>query len=221
MISNLLFLTAMFVTIGIQEQPSERGTCVLQQTRSFHQTPKWIRPRVNGADSAQVYSGQYGKMYRYAHYCVFINDTGQDGAECTIIFKSERFTDEDSVVLLKGDSSVFTFDYFGIWFLAMKEHDLLIDEGTGPGPRGLVIYDLAKSDTVLSTDYCDDLPVYIDHTSRLIFWNATWTATRATCPDYDKIEKEGLEPIMVEKCSFDLLGSSLKRLHEVRCVATQ
>ncbi len=222
MIINLLYLAAIFTTFGNQSPPGDLRAFVLQQTRTFHQTQKWVFPGIGGADSAQVYSGQDGKIYRYTHYCVLINDTGRDGAESTIIFHNERQAGEDSVVLLKGDTSVFAFDYFGIWFLAVKGHDLFIDEGCCPGPRGLVIYDLANRDTVLSTDYYnDDLPMYIDRRSRLIFWNPTWTATRATCPDYDKIEKEGLTPIIVEKCSFDLSENSLKRLHEIRCVATQ
>ena len=76
-----------------------------------------------------------------------------------------------------------------MYFKGLEGNFLIIDQGTSPGPRGIIIYDLNAKKQVLSDSYSQPL----DITSTAVgYWNPTaQKVTVQNCPDSVKWTQEG------------------------------
>lgn len=216
-----ILLNLIVVIVIVESSPLAKSEWIElgQKTIVFHETSKWIHLGVEGTDSAQVYSSPSGKVCRYAEYCVFLKDKGVGEAKATLIFAKKHGVGEDSLCFSTSDSTIFSLNSFGLRFFGIKDNYLFIDMGTAPWPRGLVIYDLAKRDTVLHTKYSE--PIFIDSTSTLSYWMPIGLATKKTCTDFDKIENADLVPSIEQRCLFKLSTRLTTMLNEKRCVGYQ
>jgi len=75
------------------------------------------------------------------------------------------------------------------YFLGLQDSLLILDSGTAPEPRGLVIWDLQKRQKVFTGSYAK--PVGIDE-SGITFWQQSGEATDANCPQAAGWRAQGL-----------------------------
>jgi len=106
-----------------------------------------------------------------------------------------------------------------MFFKGISGNFLIIDQGTAPDPRGLIIYDLNAKKEVLSDKYSSPL----DITSTAVsYWNPTsQKVTVQNCPDSVTWEKQGLGAEIEAYVSFDLTTLTKKDLGQTRCKVTQ
>jgi hypothetical protein len=113
------------------------------------------------------------------------------------------------------------------YYLGLTGDFLLLDSGTGPPPRGLIIYDLAKRKKVFTDSY--DLfydrpsftPLIIQDAS-LIYWSPKdEEVTAQNCPEKAEYESGGLGTIIEAKVELYLSTLSKQELGEYRCSPTQ
>lgn len=109
-----------------------------------------------------------------------------------------------------------TADYFeGIY-----EHYLFIDQGTGPDPRGLIIYNLYTKKIVFDSEYSS--PEFIDAKRILSFWiTCEIPATEKNCSRYSEIRSYGLGMAIEKKVLLNLSDLSLSETGETRCSSRQ
>ena len=110
-------------------------------------------------------------------------------------------------------------DEFADYVLALENNLLILDEGTGPSPRGLVIYNLDTSKKVYTGIY--STPIDIENNS-IYYWSGTKTpVTTENCPDSKEWEKDGLGSAIEEYVSLDLTTLTETKLGQFRCSARQ
>jgi hypothetical protein len=106
------------------------------------------------------------------------------------------------------------------FLFGLAENYLLIDSGTGPGPRGLDVYALDKNgERVYSDTYMR--PVSIDGTV-IDYWTTTdITASAENCEQFKDWRQGGLGAGIDEKVSIDLATLEFTQFGELRCTARQ
>lgn len=106
-----------------------------------------------------------------------------------------------------------------MFFKGLEKNYLIIDEGTAPPPRGLVIYDLNAKKEVLSDSYSPPLDIT---NNAVAYWNPiNQKVTAENCPDSLKWLQEGLGAGMESHVSFDLATLTKKDLGQIRCQPRQ
>jgi len=106
-------------------------------------------------------------------------------------------------------------------FIGKFARFLIIDQGTGPEPRGLVLLDFAARKSVYDDLYDNPLEV---KGGVLRYWRPTEIkATKENCPKYDEWVAEGLPPIIERQVEVDLRLSTPTRIEskKLRCRPTQ
>ena len=110
------------------------------------------------------------------------------------------------------------------YFLALENDFLILDSGTGPSPRGLIVYDLTKRSKVFSDMYVrvdSTNPVSV-HDNEIEYWAKTSEEVTAdNCPELAMHEKDGLGSVIASHTRLNLLGMTKEELGERRCVAVQ
>lgn len=105
------------------------------------------------------------------------------------------------------------------YFLALTDNFLVLDIGTGPEPRGLIVYDLNTSRQVFTDQYSDLMSVTNDN---LNYWDSTsQLATVDNCPELNEYLSGGLGATIETKVSLNLNTLLKKELGELRCVPRQ
>jgi hypothetical protein len=105
------------------------------------------------------------------------------------------------------------------YFLALTGHYLVLDEGTGPDPRGLIVYDLNAKEKVYSGQYAKPFSAEGD---KLTFWLPTTDVPTAdNCPDLAQYTQNGLGAIIEAQTTLDLSTLSKVSLGEMRCEPMQ
>lgn len=110
------------------------------------------------------------------------------------------------------------------FYLGLTGDFLLLDSGTGPGIRGLIIYDLSKREKVFTDGY-ESYPyqsaVTIQENS-LIYWTGTdIEPTPENCPELEYWESAGLGAVIETKVKLDLSTLTKVELGEHQCMAEQ
>ena len=106
-------------------------------------------------------------------------------------------------------------------FLGKVGRFLIIDQGTGPEPRGLVLLEFATRRSAYSDLY--DLPIAV-RDGVLHYWRPTdIKATKTNCPKYDQIVSDGFIPAIERYVEIDLNTAALVRTEsqKLRCHADQ
>lgn len=122
--------------------------------------------------------------------------------------------------IYKVDASDFEINNEGAdWYYGLENDFLFIDEGTGPPPRGLKVYDLIKRLKIYSGSY--NTPTNISNNS-IEFWKeVSIKVTRENCSDKDKWESGGLGTAIEEHVRLDLVSLKETSLNEFRCSPRQ
>jgi hypothetical protein len=104
-------------------------------------------------------------------------------------------------------------------FAALVGPLLLIDNGTGPEGRRLIVWDLQRRAQVLETPLGE---IVSASAQRLVYWRPDErTADDANCPQRQRWQAELLGARMQRKVDLDLASLAPKPLDEWRCVPQQ
>lgn len=96
---------------------------------------------------------------------------------------------------------------------------LIVDSGTAPPPRGLIIYDLDAQTSTYGDTYSEPLTIATDSVT---YWASTRQAvTAANCPDLAQYTKDGLGAVIESHVTLDLTKLIKTSLGEFRCEPTQ
>ena len=105
------------------------------------------------------------------------------------------------------------------YFLASTTDFLIIDQGTAPDPRTIIVYDLNKCEKVYEGQYskpfslADNMVTYWEPTSEEV--------TNKNCPEHQGYEKNGLGAGIENLITLDLSSLAKTFLNESRCRARQ
>ncbi len=105
------------------------------------------------------------------------------------------------------------------YFLALEDNFLILDSGTAPEPRGLIVYDVTQEEKVFEDTYSS--PVMVED-GTLRYWHTSTTEpTAAHCPQLTEWESYGLSAAMESLVELDLNTLEITELDELRCAARQ
>ncbi len=105
------------------------------------------------------------------------------------------------------------------YFLAFTDNFILIDQGTAPEPRELIVYDLRTQKQVFTDSYAKPVDVAGDSITYLSKTNIK--PTTQNCPDLKTYTENGLGAVIMSKVTVNLLTLSRKDLGQSQCRATQ
>ena len=104
------------------------------------------------------------------------------------------------------------------YFLALRGSRLVLDSGTAPEPRGLVIWDLDKRAKVYSGTYSS--PYRIDRTG-MNFWMPSGEATQDNCPQAALWRAQGLGAALETRVRLNFADLKVVPGASLRCSARQ
>jgi len=105
------------------------------------------------------------------------------------------------------------------YFLGFAGNFLVLDSGTGPPPRGMIIYDLTTQKNIYSGSYSGPVTFASD---TVTFWKPTkQTPTTANCPQLSEWTADGLGAAIESHISLALPSLAVKNLGESQCVPMQ
>lgn len=105
------------------------------------------------------------------------------------------------------------------YFIAFTDNFLVLDSGTAPEPRGLIVYDLRTREQVFTDRYAQ--PVVAQGDSITYFSESARMPTNATCPELASYTENGLGAALMSKVTVDLSSLTKTESGEMRCIATQ
>lgn len=104
------------------------------------------------------------------------------------------------------------------YFLGLEGAFLILDSGTAPEPRGLIVWDLAKRQKVFTGSYSG--PVAIDGDG-IDFWQPSGEATEANCPQAAAWRAQGLGAGLEVRTRLAFADMKPVASSETRCSARQ
>lgn len=103
--------------------------------------------------------------------------------------------------------------------LGVAQHFLVIDSGTAPPPRGLIVYDLDTQTSTFSDTYSPPVDVATD---TVTYWEATKQApTTGNCPDLARYSADGLGAVIASRVTLDLGTMATTSLGAYQCEPAQ
>jgi hypothetical protein len=105
------------------------------------------------------------------------------------------------------------------YFLAFTDTFLVLDQGTAPEPRGLIVYDLNSRAITFTDSYAK--PVTVTGDSITYFSVTTQKPTLINCPGLNEYTTNGLGAVIMGKVRVDLTTGTTTNLGEFVCKATQ
>ncbi len=105
------------------------------------------------------------------------------------------------------------------YFLALSGNFLMLDSGTAPEPRELIVYDLAARKIVFSDLYAG--PVEAEGGKVTYFSKTAQKPTLLNCPDLAAYEANGLGAVIMSRVMVDLSLLKKADLGAFKCLATQ
>lgn len=105
------------------------------------------------------------------------------------------------------------------YFLAFTNNFLVLDKGTAPEPRGLVVYDLRSRKIAFQDSYGKPVETKEDV---ITYWSKTTERpTVINCPDINSYTKNGLGAVIMSKVTVNLFLLDKKDTGTTKCMATQ
>lgn len=152
-------------------------------------------------------------------YFVVENDL-VDNVGSNILVKYKSTKDQKySCEYLPGDSDFQIKNEFAEYVLALENNFLILDSGTGPPPRGLIIYDLINRKKVFTDSYSNPIAV---NNGTVTYWRPVNTKPdEINCPDLTEYTSRGLRAVIEAHVVLTLSTLNKTELGEYRCSATQ
>jgi hypothetical protein len=104
------------------------------------------------------------------------------------------------------------------YFAGLKNDLLILDSTTGPGPSGLIIWDLVKRKKVYEGSWSDPEQ---SKDGALVYWMETGEATVSGCPELETWKSQGLEAAIETKVILNLINFQITKTRQTRCSPRQ
>lgn len=151
-------------------------------------------------------------------YFVVVNGPQEPGLD--VIAKHKTSPDETfpcADVAAAGD--VVVQNDLPEFVLGVAQQFLVIDSGTAPPPRGLIVYDLDAQTSTFTDTYSPPIDIATD---TVTYWEATKQApTTANCPDLAQYSADGLGAVIESHVSLDLDTMAVTPLGAHQCEPVQ
>lgn len=206
-------------TVGIKkvnnQTPGTYNWCIANKGKDV--TPNFNAPRKcvfkqTIYEESCISNDKYFVTYKYLN--------GDVGSDILVKYKTNKgqnfscnYEVEKNDFEIKNEWAEYT--------LALENNFLILDSGTGPDPRGLIIYNLDSRKKVYTDEYFEESVIIQNNT--INYWSPTnQKATPENCFKFSEYEKngegaEGIDSHVV----LDLSNLSKKELGEYRCSPRQ
>jgi hypothetical protein len=158
------------------------------------------------------------RCYESPKYLIIAKEVqGRVGTDFLIKYKSNPDKKLPCSYVIGGDD----FEIKNEWaeyFAGLKNDLLVLDSTTGPGPSGLIIWDLKKRKRVYQGSWSDPEESKSDS---LIYWMETGEATDDNCPELKKWRSHGLGAAIETKVILNLSNFKVSKTQETRCSPRQ
>jgi hypothetical protein len=171
-----------------------------------------------GMDAGRVEQSGPVSCVDYEKYAVISRELqDQVGSDTLVKFKAAK--DEHIACEYSAGASDFEIkNEFAESFIGLHGDLLFLDSSTMPGEAGLTIYNVSSRKKVFQTAYLGPTEVTGDNMS---LWQVAQNATRAECPDAEKIAQQGLTPTLERRMILNLRTFALAETKETRCGVEQ
>jgi hypothetical protein len=169
------------------------------------------RPMVT-TESTQI------ECYESPTYFVIAKEAqGKTGSDLLIKYKSNS-SGKFTCHYLPGQGDFEIRNEWAEYFAGLKGDLLILDSTTGPGPSGLVIWDLKKRKKVYEDSWSDPEE---SKDNSLVYWTETGEATDNNCPELKQWKSDGLEAAIETKVVLNLSNFKISKTKETRCSQRQ
>lgn len=149
------------------------------------------------------------------YFIISREDPDYVGSDILIKYKSSP-SQNISCIYVKEKSDVEILNHESANFvLALEGKYLLLDSGTGPDPRGLLVYDLEKQKEIFSDKYSQ--PVEVGNLAVSYWTESSVKANKDNCPDFLKYQSYGGSSAIDKHVKLDLSTLVKKDLGETKC----
>jgi len=156
--------------------------------------------------------------YESADYLIVGKEhSGELGTDFLVKYKKRR-GEKPTCTYAPGEGDFEIRNEWAEYFAGLKDDLLILDSTTGPGPSGLVIWDLKKRKKVYQDSWSDPEEIK-DHS--LVYWTETGEATPDNCPELKEWTSQGLGGAIETKVILDLSSFRLTRTQQTRCSPRQ
>jgi len=140
------------------------------------------------------------------------------GSDILVKYKSSP-NQTISCEYLKGNTDFEIKNEWAEYLFAITNNFLILDSGTGPYPRGLIVYDLIKREKIYSDTYSEPIIV---HDNTIDYWTEiSEETTEKNCPKIKEYEAGGFGVAIDAHVSLNLSTLIKKELGERRCSPRQ
>jgi hypothetical protein len=151
------------------------------------------------------------------YFVISKNKTDSVGTNILIKYKSSPnqnlscdYLYSDGDFKIEGDAE---------YIMALENNFLILDSGTGPDPRGLIVYDLNLRKKIYEGSYSK--PVDVQNNTVNYWAETTKIATEQNCPELKTWQNGGLEAAIDARVSLNLITLIKKESGEYRCSSRQ
>jgi len=156
--------------------------------------------------------------YESADYLIVGKETwGEVGTDFLVKYKKHP-GEKATCTYDPGKGSFEIKNEWAEYFAGLKGDLLILDSTTGPGPSGLVIWDLKKREKVYEGSWSG---AEESQDNSLVFWTETGEATPENCPQLGEWTSLGLGGAIETKVILDLSTFRLSSTGETRCSPRQ
>ena len=104
------------------------------------------------------------------------------------------------------------------YFLALQGHYLILDSGTAPEPRGLIVWDLRQRHKIFAGTYASPYAIKPGH---IEYWLESAAATDRNCPARQQWATLGLGAAVETQVRLRLADARILRSRRTRCSQRQ
>ncbi|MFA9498680.1 MAG: hypothetical protein ACERKP_09005 [Deltaproteobacteria bacterium] len=171
-----------------------------------------VRKQIISAEMNQV------RCYQSTRYFVVAKDLESRGGTDFLVKYKSTADEKLPCSYLFGNYDFEIKNEWAEYFAGLAGNFLILDSTTGPGPSGLIIWDLKKRKKVYEGSWSDPIEIKDDS---IIYWTETGEATDDNCPERAKWESHGLGAAIETKVIFNLFDFSVSKTKETRCSPRQ
>ncbi len=168
--------------------------------------------QIVATDSTQI------NCYECAKYLVVAKEVqGRTGTDFLIKYKSNS-REKLACNYVPGNGDFEIKNEWAEYFAGLRNDLLILDSTTGPGPSGLLIWDLTKRKKVYEGFWSDPEESKDD---LLVYWMETGEATPTNCPELEHWKSQGLEAAIETKVKLNLSNFQITKTQQTRCSPRQ
>ena len=175
------------------------------------------KDRAEGTVQATSDESPHIRCHSSPWYFVIEKDV-KNGAGTDLLIKHKSRAEESLpciYVVRSGDLEI--KNEWAEYFAGLRGNLLILDSTTGPGPSGLIIWDLQKRKKVFEDSWAD--PIIQDDS--ILYWTETGEATHDNCPELAEWESNGLGGAIETRVLLTFSHFTISKTNETRCSPRQ